>query len=457
MFAAAHSKSAATTRRRDDAKSTRGSAGGVARRPYGRRGLGESVNSRLPGFHKLTAEERRAVLARETKLTVDELAAFERPLPREVRDQLVENVVGGFTLPVGVATNFLVNGRDVLVPMAVEESSVVAAASHGAKMARDLGGFTARASDPIMVAQVQLVDVPDFRIAQRNVYAVAERIAAAANEAAAGLAKRGGGYRGFKLRTLDTSEGKCLIVHLLVDVRDAMGANAVNTVAEAVAPVLAEVTGGRPLLRILTNLADERTVSVSATFDVGGADVARDVVRAWAFADADPYRAATHNKGIMNGIDAVAIATGNDWRAVEAGAHAWAARTGRYRSLSTFSVTAEGQLLGHLELPLALGIVGGVTRAHPAAQASLKLLGVKSAQELAEVAASVGLAQNVGALRALVAEGIQKGHMRLHAANLALQAGVPAERAEEVARRMLDEGGEPSARRAAEIWQRLRA
>ena len=414
------------------------------------------MNSRLPGFHKLAPEERRAALARETGLTVEELAALERPLPRGVRDALVENVVGSFELPVGIATNFRVNGRDVLVPMAVEESSVIAAASHGARMARELGGFHARATEPVMVAQVQLVDVPDFRIAQRNLYTVADDIATRAREASPGLAKRGGGYRGFKVRTVDTSEGKCLVVHLMVDVRDAMGANAVNSVAEAVAPLLAEVTGGRALLRILTNLADERTVSVHATFDVGSPEIARDVVRAWAFADADPYRAATHNKGIMNGIDALVMATGNDWRAVEAGAHAWAARTGRYRSLSTFSLTPEGHLLGKLELPLALGIVGGVTRVHPAAQVALKILGVKTAQELAEIVAAVGLAQNVGALRALAAEGIQKGHMRLHAANLAMQAGVPAERAHEVARRMLDEGGEPSVRRASEIWQRLR-
>lgn len=413
------------------------------------------MTSRLPGFHKLRPEERRAWLARETGMAAEELEAFERPLGPAIRDQLVENVVGAYALPLGVATNFLVNGRDVLVPMAVEESSVVAAASHGAKMARETGGFTARATEPIMVAQVQLVEVPDFRVAQRNVYAIADELARVAGEAAAGLARRGGGYRGFKLRTIDTAAGKCLVVHLLVDVRDAMGANAVNTVAEAVAPLLAEVTGGRPLLRILTNLADERTVSVSATFDVGGADVAADIVRAWAFADADPYRAATHNKGIMNGIDAVVVATGNDWRAVEAGAHAWAARTGRYRSLSTFSLTGKGLVRGTLELPLALGIVGGVTRAHPVAGVALKLLGVKSAQELAEIVAAVGLAQNASALRALAAEGIQKGHMRLHAANLALQAGVPVERAQEVARRMLEAGGEPSARRAADVWRSM--
>lgn len=416
------------------------------------------MTSRLPGFHKLTAEQRRVLIARETGISIDDLAALERPLGREVRDALVENVVGAFTLPVGVATNFVVNGREILIPMAVEESSVIAAASHGAKMARAHGGLHARSTEPVMIAQVALVDVPDFIVAQRNIYASAEKIATAAGEASAGLAKRGGGYRGFKIRTLDTEAGKCLVVHILVDVRDAMGANAVNTVAEAVAPVLASVTGGRVLMRILTNLADERTVTVSAVFgkdELGGARVVQDIIRAWAFADADPYRAATHNKGIMNGIDAVVMATGNDWRAAEAGAHAWAARRGRYRSLTTFAITPEGHLEGRLALPLALGIVGGVTKAHPAAKIALRILGVKTAQELAEIAAAVGLAQNVSALRALVSEGIQHGHMRLHAVNLALQAGVPAERAQAVARAMLDEGGEPSARRAADIWLRL--
>ena len=415
------------------------------------------MTSRLPGFHKLSPRERRAALARETGLSEEELALLDAPLPAGVRDGLVENVVGGFTLPVGVATNFVVNGRDVLVPMAVEESSVVAAASHGAKLARDRGGFHARADEPVMVAQVQLVDVPDLLVAQRNVHASAGAIAEAAQEAATGLAKRGGGYRGFQVRTVDTETGKCLVVHLLVDVRDAMGANAVNSVAERVAPVLAEVTGGRPLLRILTNLADERVVRARAVFDVealGGRRVAEDVVRAWALADADPHRAATHNKGVMNGVDAVVVATGNDWRAVEAGAHAYAARAGRYRSLTTFRLDDDG-LHGEIQLPLALGIVGGVTKVHPAAQVALRLMGVTSAQELACVAASVGLAQNLAALRALVAEGIQRGHMRLHASNLALQAGVPPERVEEVVRRMAEEGGEPSQRRAAATWRAM--
>ena len=417
------------------------------------------VTSRLPGFHKRSASERRAIVARESGASQADVDALDAPLPDEVRDHLVENAVGAFGLPVGIATNFVVNGRDVLVPMAIEESSVVAAASNGAKLARAKGGFTAKTDAPVMIAQVQLVDVPDFRVAQRNLYTAADDIARIAGEAAAGLAKRGGGYRGFEPRVIDSAEGKLLVVHLMVDVRDAMGANAVNTVAERVAPFLAEVTGGRPLLRILTNLADERRVRASATFDVealGGPDVARDIVRAWAFADADPYRAATHNKGVMNGIDAVVIATGNDWRAVEAGAHAFAARTGRYRSLTRFWLDEDG-LHGSIELPLALGIVGGVTKIHPAARACLAILGVKTASELAEIVASVGLAQNVAALRALAAEGIQHGHMRLHAHNLVLAAGVPSERADEVARRMLEEGGEPSQRRAAALWESMRS
>lgn len=418
------------------------------------------MTSRLPGFHKLGPAERRALVARETGLTPEEVAELDAPLPGAIRDSLVENPVGTMSIPVGIATNFVVNGRDVLVPMAVEESSVVAAASNGARIARGRGGFRARAEPPVMVAQVQLVDVPDFVVAQRNIYGTASELARLAEEASAGLARRGGGYRGFKVRNLDTAAGKCLVVHLLVDVRDAMGANAVNSVAEAVAPHLAEVTGGRALLRILTNLSDERLVRASAVFDVealGGRQVAEDIVRAWAFADADPYRAATHNKGVMNGIDAVVIATGNDWRAVEAGAHAYAARKGRYRSLTRFRLDEEGQLVGEIELPLALGIVGGVTKVHPGAKAALKVLGVKTAGELAEIAASVGLAQNLAALRALAAEGIQKGHMRLHAHNLALQAGVPVERVHEVVARMLADGGEPSQRRAAAVWAELGA
>lgn len=417
------------------------------------------VTSRLPGFHKMSAAQRRAILQREAGLSAEEAAALTSPLPEELRDGLIENVVGGLTLPIGIATNFVVNDRDVLVPMAIEESSVVAAASNGAKLARDRGGFHARAAPPVMVAQVQLVDVPDANLAQRNLYAVADDIARLAHDASGSLAKRGGGYRGFTIRTVDTEAGKSLVVHVMVDVRDAMGANAVNSVAEAVAPLLAEVTGGRALLRILTNLAAERRVAARASFDVGalgGPQVAADIVRAWAFADADPFRAATHNKGVMNGIDAVVLATGNDWRAVEAGAHAWAARDGRYRSLTRYWIEDDA-LHGSIELPLALGIVGGLTKVHPAARAALRVLGVKTSGELAEIVASVGLAQNLAALRALAAEGIQQGHMRLHARNLVLAAGVPPERADEVEQKLREEGGVPTQRRAEEIWANLRA
>lgn len=417
------------------------------------------MTSRVPGFNKLSPRERREWLAKNLGLTREELDVFDASLPHDVRDRLVENVIGGFTLPVGIATNFIVNGREVLVPMAIEESSVVAAASHAAKMARRHGGFVARSDAPIMVCQVQLVEVPDARVALRNLQAAAGDVARVAREASAGLEARGGGYRGMKVRTLDTDAGKCVVVHLLVDVRDAMGANAVNTVAERVAPLLAEVTGGRALLRILTNLADERVTRATAVFDkdeLGGPQVVRDILRAAALADADAYRATTHNKGVMNGVDAVVMATGNDWRAVEAGAHAFAARTGRYRSLTTFRENAAGDLEAAIELPLALGIVGGVTKAHPVAQAALKVLRVKSAQELADVVASVGLAQNVAALRALVSKGIQEGHMRLHAANLALQAGVPPGRVDEVVQALEAEGGTPSAARAAAVWARLK-
>lgn len=416
------------------------------------------VTSRLPGFHKLRPDERRALVAQHTGVAIEDLALLEAPVPAATLGHFVENVVGHLALPMGIATNFVVNGQDVLVPMAVEESSVVAAASHGAKLARDTGGFTAVAAEPIMIAQVQLVDVPDMIVAQRNVWAQSDAIAQAARRATGSLEKRGGGYRGLKLRPLDTAAGKCLVVHLHVDVRDAMGANAVNSVAEAVAPVLAEATGGRALLRILSNLADERVVKARAVFPkdaLGGAAIVDDIIRAWAFADADPYRAATHNKGIMNGVDAVVVATGNDWRATEAGAHAYAARTGRYRSLTTYTRTENGDLVGEIALPLALGIVGGITHAHPAARAALRVLGVKSSQELACIAASVGLAQNLSALRALAAEGIQHGHMRLHAHNLALAAGVPEARVDEVVVRMLAESGTPSVRRAAAIWEKL--
>lgn len=401
------------------------------------------TTSRLPGLYRHSPKERLEQVAEAAGLAPAALAGLTGHLALPEADPLIENVVGTFDLPLGIATNFLVNGRAVLVPMAVEESSVVAAASHAAKMTLPKGGFRVKAADPVMIAQVYLRGVPDPAAAVRRVAERERELLAAATEASGSLTRRGGGPRAVEASVVETTRGPALRVHILVDVRDAMGANAVNSVAEALAPLLAELTGGRPLLRILSNLADRRLVHAEATFDkdaLGGAAVVDRILDAWAVAEADPHRAATHNKGILNGIDPVVVATGNDWRAVEAGAHAWAARDGRYASLTRFEKTFDGDLKGTLELPLALGIVGGVTRAHPAAAAGLRLLGVKSAGELAEIVAAVGLAQNVAALRALVAEGIQEGHMRLHARNLAILAGAPRERVDEIAERMIREG-----------------
>jgi hydroxymethylglutaryl-CoA reductase len=317
-----------------------------------------------------------------------------------------------------------VNDRDVLVPMVIEEPSVVAAASHAARLAREAGGFRAEADEAVMIGQVQVVDVPDIEQARQAVLEAKADLVAAGNRPDSTLVRLGGGIRGVEARVLpETRLGAMLIVHLLVDVRDAMGANAVNTACEAIAPAVERLTGGRAVLRILSNLADRRLARASCRVPLAalrhdrldGADVARGIMEAQAFAEADAYRAATHNKGILNGVDAVALATGNDWRSVEAGAHAYAAREGRYRPLTDWWLDARGDLVGQIELPLALGIVGGTTRAHPLAQVALKLLGVSSARELAAVVAAVGLAQNLGALRALAAEGIQQGHMKLHA------------------------------------------
>lgn len=414
--------------------------------------------SRIPGFHKLSREERLRLAAEFAGLTPEDARALEAGLPLELAVSLVENVVGQHALPLGIATNFIVNRREVLVPMAVEESSVVAAASNAARMARPHGGFTSHADEPLMIGQVQLLGVGDFPAAEQAIRDALLQLQQVANEPASGLVQRGGGLKGLETRRIETPRGPMLVVHLLIDVRDAMGANAVNSMAEQLAPLLAELAGARANLRILSNLADKRLVRARATFDrdeLGGERVVENILDAWAFADADPYRAATHNKGVMNGLDAVVLATGNDWRAVEAGAHAYAAQTGRYRSLTRFWKTDEGHLAGELGLPLALGTVGGATKVHPGAQAALKLLGSPSAQQLAEIAASVGLAQNVAALRALSDEGIQEGHMALHAANLALMAGAKGEEVEAVAQAMVRDG-KVRMSRAAELLAELR-
>jgi hydroxymethylglutaryl-CoA reductase len=406
--------------------------------------------SRLSGFYKLSPQERMDIIRGLADLTEEEAQALSgvAGLDREQADHMIENVVGVFGLPLGIATNFLINGRDYLIPMAVEEPSVVAGASLAARLVRDGGGFKASSDDPLMIGQIQVLDVLDPWAARFELLAAKEGILALANEQDPIIVKLGGGARDLDVRVVEPSAvGPMLVVHLIYDARDAMGANTVNTAVEAVAPLVAEISGGRTLLRILSNLADRRLarakgvvpVSSLAHGEFSGPEVAQGVVEAWAFAAADPYRAATHNKGIMNGVDAVVIATGNDWRAIEAGAHAYAARSGRYTALSTWQLDGENNLVGTLELPMAVGIVGGATRVHPAAKAALKLLGVKTARELAEIIAAVGLAQNLAALRALASEGIQHGHMKLHARQVAIAAGASGEMIDRVVQVMISE------------------
>lgn len=401
----------------------------------------------MAGFYKQSLDERIAEVTRWAALTADEVATLRAVMGGELAraDHMIENVVGLHALPLGIATNFVVNGRDMLVPMVIEEPSVVAGASFAAKLARAGGGFRATTSAPEMIGQIQVLDVADPWSARFDLLAARDELLARANETDPVLKELGGGARDLEVRVLDSPVGPMLVIHLIFDCRDAMGANAVNTACEALAPRVEQITGGRVMLRILSNLADRRlararcSVPVEAlTFEeFAGEDVARGIVEAWAFAAADPYRAATHNKGIMNGVDAVVIATGNDWRAIEAGAHAYAARSGRYTSLSTWARDGDN-LVGTLELPLALGTVGGATRVHPTAQVVLKILDLDTAQQLAEVVAAVGLAQNMAALRALATEGIQQGHMRLHARQVAIAAGAEGEEIPLVVDRMVD-------------------
>jgi len=399
-------------------------------------------NSRIPGLRDHTPDERLHLVAEASGTTSDALAAL-RPsggLTLEQADHLVENVVGLIAIPVGVATNFTVDGEDRLVPMATEEPSVVAAASNAARIARVHGGFRTSYSGDVMIAQIQVLDAVDPHAARLRILEHRDALLALANEQDPILVSLGGGAFDLAVRVLPTRAGTQVIVHLHVDVRDAMGANAVNTMAEAIAPSIAEAAGTRTLLRILTNKAELRVTRARAVFDadlLGGHQVVADIVAASAFAEADPYRAATHNKGIMNGITAVVLATGNDTRAVEAGCHAHAARSGQYAALSQFEQDADGNLVGTIEVPLAVGLVGGATRAHPTAQAGVALLGVSTARALASVIASVGLAQNLAACRALAAEGIQRGHMTLHARTIAASAGAAVDEIGAVAARIV--------------------
>lgn len=397
--------------------------------------------SRVAGFYTLKPEERLQYVAEFASLSDEEKKTIQTGgLDLATASRMVENVVGIFPLPLGIATNFLINGVDYLVPMAVEEPSVIAAASNAAKMARDGGGVFSFQPAQLMIGQVQLVEVPNPYAAKMEILRNRDEVLARANEKDPVLVNLGGGVKDIEARVLETPIGPMVVAHLVVDVKDAMGANAVNTMCEAVAPYLARLTGGKFRLRIISNLADKRIARAYARVpaeSVGGVEVARGIVEAYHFAKADPYRAATHNKGIMNGIDAVAIATGNDWRALEAGAHAYAARSGRYEPLTVWEQLPGGDLYGAIEVPLAVGIVGGAVKTNPVARTCLKILGVKSAKELAEVMAAVGLVQNLAALRALAAEGIQAGHMSLHAKNIAVMAGAVGEEIDIVAEEMV--------------------
>ncbi len=409
-------------------------------------------NSRLGGFYQLNPFERLQAVKSFDGLNEDDLRQLHGgngALTVERADKMIENVIGTFNLPMGIATNFQINGRDVLIPMVVEEPSIVAGASYAAKLARAGGGFQASSTAPLMIGQVQLVGIRDPHRARHDILANKEAILTLANRQSSSLLALGGGAQDVEARIFETSPmGPMLVVHLIIDCRDAMGANAINTMAEAIAPLLEQISQGRAYLRILSNLSDRRLSRARAIVPpdalardgLAGEEVVEGILWAYAFAAVDPYRATTHNKGILNGIDPVLIATGNDWRAVEAGAHAYASRDGQYTSLSVWERDAQGNLVGTLELPLAVGIVGGATKVHPAALAALKLLGVKHANELAEICACAGLASNLAALRALATEGIQRGHMGLHARQIAMAAGAHGTEVDEVARRMIEEG-----------------
>ncbi len=416
--------------------------------------------SRLSGFYKLTPEERLRIVKDFADLTDEDISQLTTGLHIEQADRMIENVIGMVSFPLGIATNFMINGKDYLIPMALEEPSVVAAASNIAKIARVKGGFHTSSDEPVMIGQIQIVDVKYTEMVLQKISYRKDEILEKANEQDPMLVKLGGGAKDLEVRVLETDCETMVIVHLLVDCRDAMGANAVNTMAEAVTPIINECCAGngRVLLRIISNLATHRLSRAHAVFDrdmLGGEGVVDDIVKAYAFADADPYRCATYNKGIMNGIDSVVIATGNDFRAVESGAHAYAAMSG-YKPLIKWTKDENGDLNGEIELPLAMGIVGGATSSNPVAKTALKITGVTTARELAEIAAAVGLAQNLAALLALATEGIQRGHMSLHARNIAIMAGAEGEMIDRVAAIMVEEGVVRQAR-AEEILAEIRS
>ncbi|MCU0496975.1 MAG: hydroxymethylglutaryl-CoA reductase, degradative [Anaerolineae bacterium] len=395
-------------------------------------------NSQISKFYKRSLKERREILKSWMNDPAELDQTLDQGLTTAQADPMIENVIGIYSLPFGIATNFLINGKDYLIPMVIEEPSVVAAASNAAKLIRAGGGFTTRSDEPIMIGQIQILDVPDINKAIERIKTAEKQLMAMVDAIAGSIVKRGGGARGIETRVIpNTLNGDLLIVHLLYDTRDAMGANAINTAVEHIAPEIETLTSGRVNLKILSNLSDRRKAYAEGIVPAGelaqekenltGVQVVDSIVEASVFAECDPYRATTHNKGIMNGIDAVVMATGNDWRAIEAGAHAYAARHGHYTSLTQWRKTENGDLQGRIELPMAIGTVGGATRVHPTAQLAMKILGIDAARELSEVIAAVGLAQNLAAIRALATTGIQHGHMRMHARQLAIAAGASPE------------------------------
>jgi len=420
--------------------------------------MSNSKSSKISGFYKLPVEKRIEFVKKFANLSDEETKLFSSCLDIEIADRMIENVLGTFELPLGIAVNFLINGKDYLIPMAIEESSVVAAASNAAKIARIHGGFKTEYSKPLMIGQIQLLKVDDVVDAAEKIMKYKQKLLDLANAQDKILVDLGGGAEDLEVRILDSPLGKMIVVHIIVNVLDAMGANAVNTMCEALAPMIEEITGGKVRLKILSNLADRRIVKAKAVFDkdkMGGEHAVDAFLESYTLAAIDPYRAATHNKGIMNGIDALIIATGNDFRAIEAGAHAYAARNGQYTSLSKYYKDENGNLVGEIELPMAVGIVGGAANIHPKARLCRKILGIKTAKELAEVVAALGLAQNFAAVFALSTVGIQKGHMSLHAKNIAVMAGATGDQIDIVADRMVKEG-KVKLDRAKEILEEIK-
>jgi hydroxymethylglutaryl-CoA reductase len=401
-------------------------------------------SSLTSNFYKLNPKERLRFVKEFANLTDEEITLLQREgsMPLELADRMIENVIGTIPIPLGIAVNFLINNHDYLIPMAIEEPSVVAAASYAAKMVREGGGFQTSSTPPIMIGQIQVLDVKDPHAARMRIIEAREEVLKKANEQDPVLVSAGGGAKDLDAKIIETIQGPMVIAELSVDCRDAMGANAVNTMAEAVAPMIEHLAAGKVCLRIISNLAVKRLVRARCIVlkeAVGGAKIVDGIVNAYAFAAADPYRAATHNKGILNGIIAVILATCNDHRAIEAGAHAYAVKNGNYTSLSTWEKNKNDDLVGSIELPMAVGLIGGAVRTHPIARIAVKILGVKTANEFGEVLAAVGLAQNLGALRALAHEGIQRGHMSLHARNIAVAAGATDKLADLVAKKMVEE------------------